>query len=324
MSVQVIIVNGRRWGVEFSGFSSPLRAVALADEGDDDEHDDEPRGTAARPELRLRPWTCADHLRTLREHLRSGSAGLELDSDRYADAVLDHATMTPATPSTAEMSAHDRDAGRPLDPEHRRALALWWANGLEPDRDPEAEAPDREGWLSLGEGSSVELRGLTWGERLAAQRAALVDTGEGLEFDPVAYLEAMLERCVVQMRPARDLDALDARATRILLSAVTELNHPSRDDDPLLGLPAHLAASALRLCASLGWTLERILGTPAAEVSRLLSLLDAVEGPASEHRGSSFGAQPRPRPVPRPSARPRMADHPDAVVLVFGEDEGAP
>jgi hypothetical protein len=111
------------------------------------------------------------------------------------------------------------------------------------------------------------------------------------------------------------LAELDAAATRRLCAAIVALNHADATADPFAGLPAALVAATLRLCGALGWTLERVLSTPAPEVERLLALLDRVE----VAQGS---AQRRVRARSQAPSRPRIADHPDAVVFLFEDDGG--
>jgi hypothetical protein len=286
--MQTLVIDEQSFAIEFSGFSQPLRARLLGD------------GSAA---IELRPWRCIDHLDQLRSTLRVGDGGLELDADAYADAVLDRSAA----------SEGDRDLFR--------GLALWWASGREPEarREPAARV-DGDGWVALdGEGTSARLRTWTWGERLAAQRQHLHvddDAGESaVEFDPVDYLVAMLERCLVELRgpAAASWTQLDARASRRLLAALVDLNHVDDKSDPLSTLSPALAASTLRLCAALGWTPQQVLAAPAPEVQRLLSLLDKTQGspPSRPHRRAP--AQPR---------RPSVADHPDAVVILFSDNEG--
>ena len=319
--MQTIVIDGWRWQLGFTGFDKALTA----------------RGDEAPP-LRLGPWSCARHFEALRGHLRCGEVGLSLDRRGYAEAVLD---------AVAERGG---EQGRERTDEHEgwapaeRALALWWASavgwelaelpGLKQGVQPDVQ-PDSEGWLPLGGDRSARLRAWSWGERLRAARreleAAAGETGEVSEhsFDAVAYLEAMLHGCVVEFvdggRELSDATAraaaiadLDARATRTLLAAVAELNCPTTGDDPLADLPPALAAASLRLCATFGWTPEQLLAKPAPEVQRLLALVTRAEG------GSLAPGRREPQRRQASPRRPRLADHPDAVVITFGDDGGVP
>lgn len=337
--MQELIIDGRSFAIAFAGFAQPLRARV--------------ESTGESREVALPPWPCARHLDGLRRHLYLDGARLALDAAGYADDVL----------AWAEVPEPMREQLRPL--------ALWWALGRAPEADqpdarsdsgtsadalagtdagpdagfdPGHDAPparDADGWIALGPALRAQLRPWTWGERLAAQRARLEQTPEGLDFDAVAYLERMLAACVQRVENAAGeavpLELLDAGATRTLLAAVTAMNHPDRQATaPLAELPPALATATLRLCAALGWPPGRVLAMPAAEVDALLALLDAAEGHGPDGPGGPGGRlaggltlQPRAPAPARPwvtttPARPRIADHPDAVVILFGNDEDEP
>jgi hypothetical protein len=321
--VQELVIDGHAFAIAFAGFARPLRA-RIESPGEDG------------IEVALLPWPCARHLDSLRRHLYLDGERLALDVAGYAGDVLEWAEV-PA-PLHARL----------------RPLALWWALGLGPDAGADgagvgagrvsagageavepAAVPDAEGWVALAAGLRAQLRPWTWGERLAAQRTQVQGTPDGLDFDAVSYLERMLAACVQRVRTATGeamaVEALDAEATRRLLAAVTAMNHPDREAmAPLADLPAALAAATLRLCAAMGWTPGRVLAMPAAEVEALLALLDAAEGHGADGAGSRFAGRfaPAPRARPQrpagPPPRPRIADHPDAIVILFDEDEGEP
>jgi hypothetical protein len=91
----------------------------------------------------------------------------------------------------------------------------------------------------------------------------------------------------------------------VLLHATVALNLAGDEEEALLdGGPAarEWAARTLRLCQALGWTPARVWATPAAEIDRLLRMLDLVQ----------------PAAPPRPP--PRLADHPDATVIRIDDD----
>lgn len=297
--MQTIVIDGRAFAIELAGSGRPL-AVQVTDAN----------GGAER--VSLRPWPCARHLASLRRHLYVDGQDLMLDSAGYADDVLDSAEVPPA-----------------LWPE-LRPLAMWWAHGApSPDDDAVSAASGR---VLLGPGLWAQLRPWTWGERLAAQQASLgqSDGTKGLGgggdggFDPVGYLESMVAASVVRLEAdageAPGMDELDAAATRRLLAAVSALNH--RDADVLDTLPPALAAATLRLCSAMSWTPGQVLAMSAPEVERLLALLDRVDARVD---GAGHGVTPRQGrsdAAPRPAVaarRPRIAEHPDAVVIVFGE-----
>lgn len=313
--MQELIIDGHSFAIAFAGFAQPLRTRI--------------ESTGESHEVALPPWPCARHLAGLRKHLYLDGQRLALDATGYADDLL----------AWAEVPESLRSGLRPL--------ALWWALGRAPgsadsDGEPNSElaaAPaaepgpqlDAEGWAALGSGMRAQLRSWTWGERLAAQQAQLENTPEGLDFDAIAYLERMLATCVQRLENATGeavaLTELDAGATRTLFAAVTAINHPDRQTTaPLAELPATLAAATLRLCAALGWPPGRVLALPASEVDALLALLDAAEGHGPDGLAGGLSLRPRAAAPAKPwvttvPARPRVADHPDAVVILFGNDE---
>lgn len=307
--MQELIIDGHSFAIAFAGFAQPLRTRI--------------ESTGESCEVALPPWPCARHLDGLRRHLYLDGERLALDAAGYADELL----------VWAEVPESLRERLRPL--------ALWWALGQAPGPTDSDAGPgtgaDAEGWVLLGPGLRAQLRPWTWGERLAAQRAQLEDTPDGLDFDAVAYLERMLATCVQRIENAAGeavaFEALDAEATRTLFAAATAMNHPDRQATaPLAELPAMLAAATLRLCAALGWPPGRVLALPAAEVDALLALLDAAEGYGASgglpgrlalRPAAPVSAPAKPRGSTAP-ARPRLADHPDAVVILFGDDEGEP
>lgn len=289
--MQTIVIDGRAFAIELAGAGRPL-AVQVAN------------ALGGTDRVSLRPWPCACHLTSLRRHLYVDGHDLMLDSAGYADDVLGWAEVPAA-----------------LWPE-LRPLALWWAYGApSPDEDV---APAASGRVQLGLGLWAQLRPWTWGERLAAQQASLGPIDGAESFDPVGYLHSMLAASVVRLEvdagEAPAMDELHAAATRRLLAAVSAINH--RDAGALDTLSPALAAATLRLCSAMSWTPGQVLAMSAPEVERLLALLDRVDDQVdgAGHGGTRWqrrsGAAPRPAVTAR---RPRIADHPDAVVIVFGE-----
>ena len=273
-----IEVDGVAYQVHFQGFREPLQVQLQGGR-----------------EVALRPWTCGAHLDALGRHLRPAPAGLALDAPSFCGEVL-------------------ADSGLPAEllPEIG-PLALWWAAGGDP-RPP--ARPDADGWLEL-DGARAQLRPWTHGERLRALGDSVVTGPDGrASFDVVAYLGAMLRASVRAWAPGPPPDPreLDAASTAALLEAVVSLNVPEGNlEDELAGrLQAgsqEVAALTLRICRALGWTPSQVAAAPAAEIDRLLELLDAVEGGAGV---SQAAAAP-------PS---RIADHPDAVVIQIEDDPG--
>ena len=137
-------------------------------------------------------------------------------------------------------------------------------------------------------------------------------------FDPVGYFTDMLDASVVAVERRDDGVAqtlawreLDSGAARALLLAVTSLNHPygeAGESDPLEQMSDSGARRTLQLCQALGWTPAQVLASPAFEIERLIRLLDRTTS------GNSAPGAARP---------PRLADHPDAVVIEFGSEPDA-
>lgn len=259
---------------------------------------DRPLGVrlAGGGEVSLAPWTCREHLRALGLYLVPGQEGLTLDAPGFCGEVL----------ARSGLSGAQADALAPL--------ALWWASGGGETR--AARAGD-DGELRLG-AYRFQLRPWTQGERMKALADGLGTRPEGgPAFDAATYLGAMLRASVRSVSPSgQQLEDLDAATTAGLLEAVVALNVPDGDSEGALQEQLRLgtqemAATTLRLCRALGWTPSQVWATPAPEVDRLLRLLDHVEGPAAVPPGRA--------PLARPRA-PRLADHPDAIVIQIEDD----
>ncbi|TSC34243.1 hypothetical protein [Corallococcus sp. Z5C101001] len=231
--------------------------------------------TTAGEHFRLRPWGFDAHLRALDQHTRVDAAGRTFDSEGFARDVL-------------------RDSGVPESKFDELApLALWWASG-----------GARSGPVP------ARLRPWTYSERSRALEESVVSRPDGTrELSLDRYLRAMLQASVVTLEPpGATLSALDGPSTAALLEEVVALNQGGeRVEDQTVksaGREARaLAQITLRLCKALGWTPSQVWATPAAEVDRLLALLQLTEPPT-------------PAPAPAPvSRRPRLSDFPDAVVI---------
>jgi hypothetical protein len=119
-------------------------------------------------------------------------------------------------------------------------------------------------------------------------------------------LRHMIAAAVVAVQPAdQDLMALGSIEGAKLLGAVTALCCVGQSAaDSLLansdGSSQELARTTLRLCQALGWTPSQVWATPAAEIDRLVALLDCVAGTA--------------KPVSAVK-KPRLSDYADAVTI---------
>jgi hypothetical protein len=260
----VIDLDGRIYATDFQGFDQPMNARSAAGEA-----------------VQLQPWPLSAHLEALDACVVPTAHGLILDTRAFSRHVL-------AQPGLAE-EARTRFA----------PLALWWASGG--DTSPAALGG---GWYDC-DGVRLQLRSWTHGERFQAMTRCRRADGNGERFDLGAYLRAMLEASVVTIEPARSLDELHAGTTRSLLEAVVSLNvvSPETAADSLADT-READRITLRLCRALGWTPTQVWATPAAEVDRLLRLLDRADA----------------RETAAPTRVARLADHPDAVVIHLEDD----
>lgn len=285
----IIEVDGLPLAIHFEGYGRPLSARL-------------PEGRS----ITLQPWSCREHLLALERNLRVAGGEIRLDEKGYALEVL--------TANGIRQELHQLAA----------PLALWWAAGgegagaaceeetLAEGVDREAGRPEGAGWLTLG-GSRFLLKPWTEGERMKALMERIDSSPEGeLSIDIVGYLELMLDETVAAADPPeRDYHDLDGSATRALISAVVELNVPRAGWAPELAerlgrAPVELAGNTLRICRLLGWTPSRVWETPAAEIGRLLDLLDIVE-------------ESGPAPTPPLTG---LTAHPDTVIIKV-EEEGS-
>lgn len=268
---RVIEVDGIAFNVQFAGFHTDMTATSPAGET-----------------VRLQPWRLRQHLAALRQSLFVTTDGLRLDTRAFSSLVLGESGVS-----------DDLAPGF-------SSLALWWAAGGDP---APHSGPALTGWLDLGP-ARVNLRPWSNGERLQALGRCLSGEGDAASLDTVAYLEAMLSASVVGFDPPLDAGDLDAAATARLLDVVVELNAPAAGQvDSVLasaiGDSEHLTRATLRLCRSLGWTPSQVWSAPAAEVDRLLALLERLE--------------PAPPSAPAEHS-PGLADLPDAVVIRIEDD----
>lgn len=272
---QTLVIDGQRHALRLAGFDQPLQ-VGLPD-----------GATVTLP-----PWRYRDHLTGLRTGLSSTGPALALDLQRYLAAM----------PAWADVPDDQQAALRPV--------ALWWASGGDPAPVLPADDP---GEIEIG---SRRFRLSPWSDGLRQQAlcTSLADDpdegGSAGRFDAVGYLDAMVCH-TVQGGPADGgVAELPSHWALPLIDAVVQLNLVRPADEPLAatgpGAPA-AAAQTLRLCQALGWTPSQVWRTPAAEVDRLLDLLDRVDAAAAP--------LPRAAAAPAPRSRPRLADHPEAVLI---------
>jgi hypothetical protein len=267
---RVIKVDGAAYPVRFDGFDRPMEVRA-------------PNGKI----MSFEPWRYREHMAALNSCLNYGPRGLALDSDRFCDCVMGDSDI-PA----------DYDADF-------RGIALWWAAG---GNQPNPASPGSDGWLDLGS-TRVKLEPWSNADRMQTLADSLIRDASGDSLDVVHYLDAMVRASIKAIDPETALDDLDAGATVTLIAAAAALNMPQEPlpfDGPRRDsvFTAEQSRSTLRLCAALGWTPSKVWQTPAAEIDRLLALLDRVQ----------------PAPSCQFTHRPGLADRPDAVVIHFEED----
>jgi hypothetical protein len=242
--------------------------------------------TSTGERVRLRRWHFEEHLRALDRHASADEQGLRFDTEGFARDVL-----------------RDSEVPAPLI-EELAPVALWWATtgGYEP-----GSGVQTDGWVRAGS-VRARLRPWTFAERSKALSESLTPSaGGGQELSLERYLRAMLSASIVALEPpGLELTMLDGATTAALLDVAVALNNSGeRDEDQRMKAAdadsQKLARTTLRLCKALGWTPSQVWETPAAEVDRLLALLEVAEPSA---------------PVSAPVRRaPSLADHPDAVVI---------
>ena len=264
MADHVIDIDGLVYATDFQGFDKPMNARSAT-------------GAA----VRLEPWPLSAHLAALDECVVATACGLALDAGEFSRRVLAHSGVAGNVQSSFA------------------PLALWWASG-----GGTSPATLGGGWYDCG-GLRIHLRPWTTGERFQAMWRCRRNDGDGERFDLGAYLRAMLAASVAAVEPVRALDELDSGATRSLLDAVVALNvvSPEALADSIPDTP-EADRITLRLCRALGWTPSQVWATPAAEVDRLLRLLDRT---AAAERTT-------------PARAVRIADHPDATVIRIEAD----
>lgn len=264
--------------------------------------------------LRLVPWTLAQHLDALEQHLSATDDDLQLNVTAFARALF--AQCASADPplnlaSTAWSS-----------------LALWWCGALE------TTVPLRpDGWLQLPSGQ-LRLRSWTWVERQQAIASSVSLLPEGARAVRLSrYLRALVMASVAEVLPPT-LSPLSLTGSEglSLLQAVVTLNL-APEVDAALEAPAdpalarRQAEETLRVCRALGWTPAQVMATPARQIEQLLVLLDRAEAPAAaklpspaEGTAPSAGTTPA-RSAPASVPKPRgLSAFPDAVIIQVEDD----
>jgi hypothetical protein len=261
----VVEVDGRPFSVQLGEPGAPLEVEASTGE-----------------RVRLLPWRLDEHLRALERHVDASEQGLRFDHQGLARDVL----------RRSEVPAALFDELTPL--------ALWWAVG------GASEAPSPEGWVRAGP-LRAKLRPWTLAERAKAVSASTTVRADGSrEFSLERYLHEMVSTSVTAVEPSgQELSSGGAA----LLDAVVALNTAGgREEDRWVSARSEdgkaLARTTLRLCRALGWTPSQVWSTPAPEIDRLLTLLDATELPVQRAAHRRVG----------------LADHPDAVVIQVEDD----
>ncbi|MCG8422765.1 MAG: hypothetical protein MJE77_33030 [Proteobacteria bacterium] len=296
-----ITIDSAAFEAGFRGFDRPL-----------------PVSSRDGTEVALQPWRFGDHFDALRSSLIPGQGTLELDQSAFARQVLYR--------SEVPMHLHDELA----------PLALWWAAGGHGSQfSPQGEGErdfDRRGvastdsWQTIG-AVAVRLRRWTEGERQAALARHGETRGDVPWLDIAGYVEAMVRASVVAIAPERELDELDSGVTPGLIDRVVAANVIDPATEPMTSWAASVhnaAAKTLTLCRVLGWTPTQVWATPAAEIDRLLAIIDLVESPPNSPDRAALATTPHAHaPRPHRSAMPasRLAAYSDAVIVDI-EDDG--
>lgn len=223
---QTVEIDGRRFAVRrVPGPLGPELAVLRP--GSDD--------------LRLRPWSLADHLAALDRHAFHDGTGPRLDPDGLAREVLARACPQP-------LADHAADELAPL--------ALWWAAGADDEPPP---TPPLRPWSSLARARALDAccEPTTGALRVGSYLHAMVTASSGGAIDP---------------------HTLCGAAATAALDAVARVNAPADDLSHGPGSD-ELARTTLRLCRALGWTPAQVWSAAATEIDALLALLERVEAP---------------------------------------------
>ena len=268
-----INIDGVAFTVHFRGFDVPLSVQ-----------------TSAGAAIELLPMHFSDYLSVLGQCMYPHSGEIKLNSGRLAREFLLHSNI------------HD-DLHRELSP-----VALWWAIGGE---NQPLEITDDA--VNLGK-HKCQLRSWTAKERMQALAKCLtepVSNGNGMDFDFIQYVELMIRASVVNIRPSIEINAVDAASTLKLLEAVTRLNVAESIADEIAtwgSIPGlqQMLHSTLRLCKVLGWGPSQVWSLPAAEIDRLLAMVELM---------NTTQAKPA-------SHSSRFISDPDAVVINIEDDHG--
>jgi hypothetical protein len=248
--------------------------------------------------VKLAPWRLVDHLAALDRHVDAGEGAIRFDDQGFARDVLARSGVPGALVEELE------------------PLALWWAVGGQAQLGEAAGGEIREGWFESG-GTRARLRRWTFVEREKALSASMVSRADGAkEFKLARYLRAMLESSVTALEPG-PLEALEGAAAAALLDAVAALNAEGESEADRLVREGSddgraLAATTLRICRALGWTPSQVWATPAAEIDRIVAMLDTMDAPQVDRSRATTRAPAR--------RQPSLADFPDAVVIQVEDD----
>jgi len=213
--------------------------------------------------LRLRPWTLAQHLAALDRHAFYDGERPRIDHEGLATEVIERTSVEPV----------DANLAGELAP-----LALWWAFGG--DHPPESTPPVRS-WSCLDRARAIDecTDPNTGALRLGSYLRAMVRASSDIDID------------TDEVSGATAASFLDA-----LISAHTIV--PESAEGPG---SAALAHATLQVCRALSWTPSQVWSLPAAELDRLLRLIERLE-------------TPRARPSP-PASRTGLAAYPDSVIV---------
>lgn len=266
-----IRVDDIEYAVHFQGFDAPLHVQTSTDSV-----------------IKLQPWYFTDYLSSLGRCIHPVADGLKLDSECLTREVLSYNNI-------------------PISLQHELTpIALWWAIGGE--HKPVKIKSDE---MTLGE-YEFRIRSWTAKERMEALAKCLNEpTTDSMEFDFIQYIELMIRASVIRITPSINLEDLNAARTSELLEVVTLLNVAESLTDEIAvwgstqGLQQMLQ-STLHLCKVLGWGPSQIWSLPAAEIDRLMAMLELLDTSGTKKTTAHSSG---------------FASDPNAVVINIVEDE---
>lgn len=258
---------------------------------------------------RFRPWTLKEYFRTIAGTITGSGGAIALDSVKLASNILEYSGMD-------DLSDEEKEDMVPL--------ALWWScGGIDPVDIPQEES----GWYLFGD-LKVRLRPWSYADRESAFDNYIIRSGENSGFDYAGFMQSMLRYSVQAVEPGEEridkridkrIEELDSYYTRALINKIIEINFSGNEFSGMLENikkkgSSQFIAKVLKICEVLGWTPGKVLNTPAAEIDKVLMLMEAAgSSTISENifpgNFSQFSQKRKSRNMSS------LAGHPDAVII---------